>query len=167
MNNKSKLSSFLKWLIGIATVVITSVIVWFFTHPGGVLDPMPTEPTIIEISGVWHTPMKDLSYNIIQNENQFEWIIRKNGTSGQGKIEGNMLTMIINNSKVIYNVVEWDDKKNPTVLFTTNKNFMNVILFRSCDDFKKFRINLINTYPDWKPIVDNYIKSLKNATCLE
>lgn len=165
MKNQPKLSAFLKWMTGIATAVIVSVLVWFFTHPGGLLDPGPSKPTVIDISGIWLTPGKNLSYNIIQNGKQYEWVIRENMISGPGKIEGNTLTMIINREEVIYNVVEWDDKKYPSVLFTTNPKLVSVVLFRTCDDFQRFRLNLNNIYPDLKPIVDSYIASLKNATC--
>jgi hypothetical protein len=165
MDKQSRTSLFLKWLAGVASAVLTAVIIWFITHPGGALNPTPTEPTVIEISGIWYTPVKNLSYNIIQNDNQFEWVVRETMVNGFGTIEGNRLTMIINNEKVIYNVVERDENDNPTVLFTTNRKLISVILFRTCDDFQKFNVNLGNTYPDLKPIVEDFVRSINNPSC--
>lgn len=45
MANKSTSSSFRKWLGGVATSVIVAVLVWWLTHAGGVLNPIPVTPT--------------------------------------------------------------------------------------------------------------------------
>ena len=162
MTDQLKTFSFWKWLSSVATTVFAAIVIWWLTHQGGILNPVEK---VINIEGTWLTPFKNLSYNVTQNDNQYRWIIRESGVSGTGTIEGNTLVSIIDGKRVEYEIKERDSNGNPKVLFTTHPNYVGVVLFKTCGDFKNFLEAFGNDYPKLKNGFYNAVKKIPNPTC--
>jgi hypothetical protein len=160
MINKSILSSIGKWLAGIAAMVIGAVLVWWLTQE--------RPPEIMDVSGVWLTPFNNLSYKVTQDpqdKTKGVWVIQENGLTGTGTIISSTLLIEVGGQKVEYVVGEYDSEGNPTVLFTVHSNYLGVILFRTCDDFKKYLTNLEKNSPQAKTKIYDALKNLPNPTC--
>jgi len=102
---------------------------------------------------------------VTQNNLQYSWIIRESGVSGVGTIEGNTLVSQIEGKQVVYEALKWDSRGNPIVLLTRHPDFLGVVLFRTCDDFKLFLKDLGTDFPKLKMQIYNAVRNLKNPTC--
>ena len=158
-------SSFGKWLAGIAASVIAGLIIWWFTqgNKANNYDEYPED--VMDISGVWLTPYRDLSYNITQDNYNYNWIIRESGVSGSGTIEGRTFISNLKGERVSYEVRETDPEGNPVVLFTTDPKYTGVILFRTCDNLKKFLFDFDVEFPELKSKVHYVMQNIPNPTC--
>jgi len=147
-----------KWAAGIAATVIAALLIWWLTRPGGVLDPVP------DFSGDWLTPNRGLSYKVIQNDNQYTWVIRENGVSGTGTVEGETLVLQLEGERVVYQA-KMDSRGNPIVLHTFHPHYAGVVLFKSCHEFEIFLNDLAVDYPELKNQIYQFIKNLPNPAC--
>lgn len=130
-------------------------------------NTLPPPEDIIKVSGVWITPFNNLSYEFTQFSHQVIWTIRETGAKGTCTINGNNITLTLNGEEVVYSVGGWASERNPTVLFTTNEKFYNIILFRSCEDLRVFLKQLKIVLPKQATIIENNFKKLNNFTCPE
>ena len=154
-----KLSGIGKWLAGIASAVIASLIFFWITSPDDVQEKT------MDISGIWYTTYDSLSYNVIQNGKNYKWVIRETGQNGEGKIQGETLVSYINGEKVEYNAGVWDSHNQPIVLYTLNLNFASVVLFRDCSDYKKFLKKLELEYPGIISFIISSLAAIDDPYC--
>jgi hypothetical protein len=122
-------------------------------------------PVIMDVAGNWLTPFDNLSYRVTQDRTRVTWRIPESGASGKGTIVDNTLVGDISGQEVVYEVGESDSQGNPTVLYTTNPNFLGVVLFRTCDDLSKFVSDLAGLSSQVRTNIQNALSSLSNPTC--
>ncbi len=164
----SNTSKLIKWIGGIITAVITAVFITFIGNKFNQAPPAPSpvpKPTIIDIAGIWQTPFKDLIYDVTQHDSQFEWIITQNYVKGTGTIQGNTIILDLNGENVTYTAKMQNSSNNPQVLITTHEKYRPVILFRGCNNLKKFLHNFSVDYPTLAPLLLDTVKQIPNQTC--
>ena len=160
MNEGVKSFSIMQWIAGIIATVVSGLVIWFITERLGVQDLVTKD-----ISGVWKTPMKDLSYKIIQDNNSYTWIIRESGVSGGGTIKGSKLISDVNGKEVVYQVKELASDDDRFVLYTHDPAYATVILFKECRDLEDFLKEIGYDSPALKKIVSYFMEKLPNPTC--
>ncbi|MCF8234703.1 MAG: hypothetical protein K9G67_09145 [Bacteroidales bacterium] len=162
MNKQRKSGATLRWVAGIAATVIAAVSIWWLTGEGGLLNPGPKQ---IDVAGIWKTPFENLSYRITQDDDSFTWLIRENGISGQGTVDGLRLEMEVNGEEVIYEAHRINRQDEPMALYTTHPKYAGVVLFKNCDDFEQFVDDLVNDLPELENAILSALRNVQNPTC--
>ncbi|PSR12822.1 MAG: hypothetical protein DA408_16830 [Bacteroidetes bacterium] len=111
-------------------------------------NPGDSEPRVIHVEGLWHTPNQALKYEVTQNGDQYRWVVVGTTVTGEGQIAGKNLIGDINGVAITYQAVLVDPQGKALVLFTEQPSQARVILFRRCADYQRF----LNNYQEQKPV---------------
>lgn len=111
----------------------------------------PVVPTVMDVSGTWYTPDRNLIYEITQNGDQYRWSIIGTHLSGDGQVSGNQLVGLLDGVRVIYKAHKVGPRQKALLLYTDHPQHSLVILFKECryyqdflNDYKRDRPNLYN-----------------------
>ncbi len=136
-------------------------------------EPVPVTPpasesisSAIDVRGIWLSPGRYISYNFTQNGHDITWDLRESPDKGTGKVEGKTFAFNVGDERVVYQVAKKDSKGKPVVIYTTHPRFGPLVLFRTCDDFKRF-LRDVAQFPDWKVYQSRMVNNTQFHRCPE
>lgn len=120
----------------------------------------------IDVRGIWLSPGQNISYNFTQNGQDITWDVRENSDKGTGKVEGKTFAFNVYGERVVYQVAKRDSNGKPVVIYTIHPRYAQLVLFRTCDDFKRF-LRDVDQFPEWKVYQSRMINNTQVHRCPE
>ena len=120
----------------------------------------------IDVRGIWLSPGRYTSYNFTQKGHEITWDLRERSDKGTGKVEGRIFAFDVGGKRVEYKVAQKDSKGKPVVMYTTHADFGHIVLFRTCDDFKRF-LRDVDQFPEWKNYRGDIVDKFQYQRCPE